>query len=251
MASNMHELRLDGLTALVTGAGSGIGAAVARLLADRGARVCVNDLREESCAAVTEEINRSKGTAVSAPGDVANSDAVREIVDTTVQAFGSIHILVNNAGKGGTGKRFAQLEESEWTEMLRVNLGSVFAMTHVVLPHIPRDGSGRIINMSSMFGISGAAGSVHYSAAKAGMIGFSKALARELAEEKITVNAVAPGIIDTPMFRARGVKPGPPWLLWPRLGTPEDIAQTVAFLSSRAGEFITGQVISPNGGGVI
>lgn len=245
----MNELSLAGKIAIVTGAGRGIGDAIARLLAARGAWVAVNDIDSASANSTVSSIREAGGSALAFPGDVSNSSDAGAIVKSVLDRNGRLDLLVNNAGIGGTGKFLADLTEEEWTRMIQINLGSVFLMCHASVPHMIKQGAGRIINLSSMFGLSGAAGSTHYSASKAGIIGLSKALARELAPHRITVNVVAPGVIDTPMFRARGVEPAPPWLLWPRVGQPEDIAQTVAFLASDEAEFITGQVISPNGGG--
>jgi len=245
----VNELSLAGKVAIVTGAGRGIGAAIARLLAARGAWVAVNDIDTVSTNSTASSICEAGGSAKAFPGDASNSSDVGAIVKAVLDQNGRLDLLVNNAGIGGTGKFLADLTEEEWTRMIQINLGSVFLMCHASVPHLIKQGVGRIINLSSMFGLSGAAGSTHYSASKAGIIGLSKSLARELAPQRITVNVVAPGVIDTPMFRARGVEPTPPWLLWPRIGQPEDIAQTVAFLASDEAEFITGQVISPNGGG--
>lgn len=245
----MSELRLDGKTAIVTGAGRGIGAATARLLSMRGARVAINDLDAQSADTVAAAITRNGGGAMPIAGDVSLSADVKRIVQVVIQTLGRVDLLVNNAGIGGTGKDLVDLSEDEWTKMISVNLNSVFLTCHTVVPFMTRQGGGRVVNMSSIFGLTGAPGSTHYAAAKAGILGLTKSLARELAPHRITVNAVAPGIVDTPMFRARGVQAGPPWLLWPRLGQPEDVAESVAFLCSDAAEFITGQVISPNGGG--
>ncbi len=245
----MSELSLREKTALVSGASRGIGAAIAKLLAERGAWVCVNDIHETHAQETANAIVKNGGKAATMAGDVGRSADCWALAEFVLEQRGRIDLLVNNAGIGGTGKPLAELSEEEWTEMIRVNLGSVFLMCRAVVPHMIRQGGGRIVNISSMFALSGAAGSTHYAAAKAGIIGLSKSLARELVSHRITVNVVAPGIIDTLMFRARGIEPGPPWLLWPRLGQPEDVAYTVAFLCSEEAEFITGQVISPNGGG--
>jgi 3-oxoacyl-[acyl-carrier protein] reductase len=233
----------------VTGAGSGIGAAIAKLLAQRGAIIGVNDVDPATANATAAAINEDGAATEVLVADVSVASESDAIVRTMLKAHGRVDVLVNNAGIGGTGKLLSELTEKEWTRMLQVNLSSVFLMCRAVVPTMIRQGSGRIINLSSIFALSGAAGSAHYAAAKAGIIGLSKSLARELAPNRTTVNVVAPGLIDTPMFRARGISPGPPWLLWPRIGLPEDIAETVAFLCSDAAEFVTGQVISPNGGG--
>jgi len=240
---------LAGRVAIVTGAGRGIGAAIAHLLAERGACVGVNDVDSATAHAMAATVTEKGRSAEALPGDVSVAAEAGAIVRRMLEAHGRVDVLVNNAGIGGTGKHLHELTEEEWNRMMQVNLGSVFLMCRAVVPMMSGKGWGRIVNMSSIFGLSGAAGSTHYAATKAGIIGFSKSLARELAANRITVNVVAPGLIDTPMFRARGVSPGPPWLLWPRVGVPEDVAETVAFLCSDAAEFITGQVISPNGGG--
>ncbi len=245
----MSELSLREKAALVTGAGRGIGAAIAKLLAARGAWVCVNDIRGALAQDIADMIVARAGKAAVMAGDVGRSADCRALAEFVLQQRGRIDLLVNNAGIGGTGKTLVDLTEEEWAEMIRVNLGSVFLMCRTVVPYMIRQGEGRIVNISSIFGICGAAGSTHYAAAKAGIIGLSKSLARELAPHRITVNVVAPGVIDTPMFRARGIEAGPPWVLWPRIGQPEDVAHAVAFLCSDEAEFITGQVISPNGGG--
>ena len=247
----MNDLLLTDKVAMVTGAGRGIGAAIARLLAARGAWVVVNDIDPVGAEQTAHAILTAGGRAAALAGDASLEIDVARMVSTILQQHSRIDVLVNNAGIGGTGKMLVDLAAHEWARMLHVNLGSMFLTCHAVIPGMIRHGSGRIVNMSSIFGMSGAAGSTHYAASKAGVIGLTKSLARELAPHRITVNAVAPGLIDTPMFRARGVEPAPPWLLWPRLGQPDDIAQTVGFLCSDGAEFLTGQVISPNGGGLI
>jgi 3-oxoacyl-[acyl-carrier protein] reductase len=166
----------------------------------------------------------------------------------TISHFGRIDSLVNNAGIGGVGKFLLELSIEEWNEMLRVDLTSTFLLCKAVLPSMISQGRGRIVNIASITAMMGVAGSTHYAAAKAGVIGFSKSLAREVAEHRINVNVVAPGLIDTDMARKRGIDHQRHFVAWPRIGEPADIAGVVAFLLSEQAEFITGQVISPNGG---
>lgn len=234
-------MSLEGKIAIVTGAARGIGRAIAERLAAEGARVWAVDREPEGL--------KELSAAEKAIADVSSAAEVQKLIEAVLAKDARIDLLVNNAGIGGCGKHLVDLAGEEWDEMLRVNLGSVFLMCRAAVPHMIRQSCGRIVNLSSIFALAGAAGSTPYAAAKAGVIGFSKSLARELTAHRVTVNVVAPGIIDTPMFRARGVEAGPPWLLWPRIGQPADVAALVAFLCSDEAEFITGQVISPNGGG--
>jgi NAD(P)-dependent dehydrogenase (short-subunit alcohol dehydrogenase family) len=234
-------MSLEGKIAIVTGAARGIGRAIAERLAAEGARVWAVDRDRQGLSEVP--------ASETAMADVGRAADVGKVIEDVLAKDGRIDLLINNAGIGGQGRHLVDVGSEEWEEMLRVNLGSVFLMCRATVPQMVRQSAGCIVNLSSMFALSGAAGSTPYAAAKAGVIGFSKSLARELAPHRVTVNVVAPGIIDTPMFRARGIEPGPPWLLWPRIGQPADVAGVVAFLCSDEAEFITGQVISPNGGG--
>ncbi len=234
-------MNLEGKIAIVTGAARGIGRAIAERLAADGARVWAVDRQAEGLSDLA--------AAEKTVADVSSATEVQHLIGAVLTKNARLDLLINNAGIGGRGKYLVDLGREEWEEMLRINLGSVFLMCQSAVPQMIRQAYGRIVNLSSIFALAGAAGSTPYAAAKAGIIGFSKSLARELAPHRVTVNVVAPGIIDTPMFRARGVEPGPPWLLWPRIGQPADVASLVAFLCSDEAEFITGQVISPNGGG--
>jgi 3-oxoacyl-[acyl-carrier protein] reductase len=234
-------MSLEKKIAIVTGAARGIGRAIAERLVADGARVWAVDRQAEGLKEVP--------AAERVIADVSSATDVGKLIDAVLARDARIDLLINNAGIGGQGKHLVDVASEEWAEMLRVNLGSVYLMCRAAVPQMIWQSCGRIVNLASMFALSGAAGSTPYAAAKAGVIGLSKSLARELAPHRITVNVVAPGIIDTPMFRARGIEPGPPWLLWPRIGQPADVAGLVAFLCSDEAEFITGQVISPNGGG--
>ncbi len=241
------------LHAVVTGAGSGIGRAVALRLAADGHSVTLLDRASEAAAAVEAEIAQRGGRALAAAADVAQAAAVRAAVERGRAAFGPVAILVTVAGHADFAP-IAAMPQEQWQRMLDVHLGGTFHAVQAVLPDLVQRGWGRIVTTASVAGMNGGgAGLAHYAAAKGGILGFSKALALELAPQGITVNCVAPGLIDTPGLRASGM---PDDLLEAmrrglpvrRLGTPDDVAAVVAFAVSDAAGFLTGQVLSPNGG---
>lgn len=233
---------------LVTGAARGIGRAIAIRLAEQGDGLALNDIDAEILSQTVYQLKESGHDAIGLAGDVSDPKAVQDMVAKVVQQYGRIDGLVNNAGIGGVGKTLLELSLEEWDEMLRIDLTASFLMCQAVVPHMVAQGRGRIVNISSITAMMGVAGSTHYAAAKAGIIGFSKSLAREVAESRINVNVVAPGLIDTAMSRKRGIDHQRHLVAWPRIGEPEDVASVVAFLLSDKAEFITGQVLSPNGG---
>lgn len=240
--------RLSGKRAIVTGAGRGIGQAIARAFLAEGTSVLINDIDRSLLQESSTALNAEEGQLSVAFGDVANPDDVRRVVAQAKSDFGGVDVLVNNAGIGGVGKTLLDLSLSEWDLMLRVDLTSVFICCQAVVPLMLDQGRGSIINVSSVTGVEGTAGSVPYAAAKAGVIGLTKTLAKELAGHRINVNAIAPGLIDTVMSRARGQEKSSAAVLWPRIGQPEDIANLAVYLASDESEFVTGQVIGINGG---
>jgi len=233
---------------LVTGAARGIGLAIAEALANGGHRLVLNDIDAGGLDRAVAKIRQTGSAVLGLAGDVSDPDTVRGMVEQVMTQFGRIDSLVNNAGIGGVGKTMLELSLEEWNEMLRVDLTSTFLMCRAVLPHMKSLQRGRIVNISSITAMMGVAGSTHYAAAKAGVIGLSKSLAREVAGDRINVNVIAPGLIDTAMSRKRGIDHQRHFVAWPRIGHPEDVAGLVNFLLSDEAEFITGQVISPNGG---
>ena len=239
-------------TVLVTGGAMGIGAATVRRLAAEGARVILADVNDSAAEKVVRDVSRdvarSGGQVEFQRVDVADPESITAMAQAVLGKTESLHGLVNNAGIGGIGKFLLELSIEEWNEMLRVDLTSAFLFCKAVLPSMISQGRGRIVNIASITAMMGVAGSTYYAAAKAGVIGFSKSLAREVADKRINVNVVAPGLIDTDMARKRGIDHQRHFVAWPRIGEPADIAGVVAFLLSDQAEFITGQVISPNGG---
>ena len=241
-----------GRHALVTGGGSGIGRAVAHRLGRDGATVTVLDLDPGAAERVAAELAAAGVTAGAVTADVADGDAVRAATDAARATRGGIHVLVCSAGIAGFAPVLT-MTEAAWDRMLAVHLRGTFLVTQAVLPDMVAARWGRIVTLSSVGGLRGGPQLAHYAAAKAGVIGFTKALALEVGSEGITANAVAPGLVDTPMLRGSGI---PPEMLEQsrrqipvgRLGTPEDIAAACAFLVSDAAGFMTGQVVSPNGG---
>jgi 3-oxoacyl-[acyl-carrier protein] reductase len=233
---------------LITGAARGIGRAIAEKMAAAGHFLALNDIDRETLCHTIDTFQKSDSRIIDLVGDVSQPENVEAMATKTVEHFGRIDSLVNNAGIGGTGKFLLELSVEEWNEMLRVDLTSTFLLCKAVLPSMISRGRGRIVNIASITAMMGVAGSTHYAAAKAGVIGFSKSLAREVADKRINVNVVAPGLIDTVMARKRGIDHQRHFVAWPRIGEPEDVASVVAFLLSDEAEFITGQVLSPNGG---
>jgi 2-hydroxycyclohexanecarboxyl-CoA dehydrogenase len=244
---------LAGRHALVTGGGSGIGRAVAQRLTRDGAAVTVLDLDAGGARAVVEALAAAGARAHAVVADVSEAAAVAAAVADARRALGAVHILVCCAGIAG----FAPLLEmtaAQWERMLAVHLTGTFTAAQAVLADMLAARWGRIVTISSVGGLRGGPNLTHYAAAKAGVIGFTKALALEVGMHGITANAVAPGLVDTPMLRGSGI---PATVLEQslrqipvgRLGTPEDVAAVCAFLASPEAEFITGQVLSPNGGG--
>ncbi|SDM83505.1 elongation factor P 5-aminopentanone reductase [Acetanaerobacterium elongatum] len=241
-------------TALVTGASRGIGAAVAIKLAQEGFCVAVNYLHSEARAQdVVRSIRLNGGQAAAFHADVSDKAQVDAMVGRIKAQFGGIDVLINNAGIAQQ-KLFTDITAEEFNRMLGVNLCGMFYSAQAVLPHMIHRKAGNIVNISSIWGITGASCEVHYSAAKAGVIGFTKALAKELGPSGIRVNCIAPGVIATEMNGALDeqtiavLKEETPL---GTLGSAEDIAQAAAFLVSDNAGFITGQVLSPNGGFVI
>lgn len=240
--------------AIVTGASRGIGAAAALALAAQGCRVAVCcRTRRDSAESVAARIRAAGGTAAVFCADVSDEAAVRTMFAQVEQTLGPADILVNNAGVAQQ-KLFTDITAAEWDAMFGVCVKGAFHCCQAALPHMIRQKWGRIINISSMWGQVGASCEVAYSTAKAGVIGLTKALAKELGPSGITVNCVAPGVIDTEMngnlpqdIKDELAEETP----LERLGTPEDVAQAVWFLASPAGDFFTGQVLAPNGGLII
>lgn len=241
-------------TVIVTGASGGIGAECAKVLAENGFSVAVlyNNSREQA-QNVCRAIEQNGGTAQKYKCDVTNSEMVNNTVKQVLADFGRIDVLVNNAGIAAQ-KLFIELTDNEWLNMINTNLTGAFYFSRAVLPEMIRRKSGKIINIASMWGETGGSCEVHYSAAKAGLIGMTKALAKEMGLSGITVNAVSPGVITTDMMshfnkeELQNLKDETPLA---RLGTPNDVAQTVNFLAGSGADFITGQVFSVNGGMVI
>lgn len=242
---------LSGKVALVTGASRGIGRAIALCLAEAGADVAVNYAGNEQAAAETVEKIRSLGrSAILVRANVSRAEEVNEMFDTVLKQFGRLDILVNNAGIT-RDNLMLRMKEEEWDEVLDVNLKGVFHCMKAAARPMMKQRCGRIINITSVVGVLGNPGQANYSAAKAGVIGLTKTVARELATRGITVNAVAPGYIDTDMTTKlpAEVKEG---LLGQiplgRLGQPEDIAKVVLFLASDASAYMTGQTLHVDGG---
>ena len=240
--------------ALVTGSSRGIGRAIALRLAADGYAVAVHGNRSVAEAErVCEQIRANGGTAKAFFCDVADSVAVSQLVEDVVQEFGTISVLVNNAGIAQQ-KLFTDISDSEWQRMMDVHVSGAFYASRAVLPAMIRARSGCIVNVSSMWGQTGGSCEVHYSTAKAALIGMTKALAKEVGPSGVRVNCVAPGVIRTDMlagFDNNTLDELAQETPLCRLGTPEDVAAAVAFLVSEQAGFITGQVLAPNGGIVI
>jgi acetoacetyl-CoA reductase len=241
---------LTGKVAIVTGGSRGIGAAIALELAKNGAKVVINyNIRKELADKVVAEINEFGGEAYAIQADVSESNESTYLVQETIKHYGKLDILINNAGIT-RDSTFKKLTEEDWREVINVNLNSVYNNTSAALPYLLESEAGRIINISSIIGQAGGFGQTNYAAAKAGLIGYTKSLALELARSKVTVNAICPGFIGTEMVQAipekvlAGIVEKVPQK---RLGKPEEIARGVVFLC-KDGDYITGQQLNINGG---
>ncbi len=242
---------LKGQVAVVTGGARGIGRAIAEALAAEGATLVLADLNADGAVAAAGEVARDFAVAAQGLGcDVSRSDACQALIDQTVQTHGRLDILVNNAGIT-RDKLLPRMTDEDWQLVLSVNLNSAFYCSKAAARVMTRARSGRIISIASVVGLMGNAGQCNYSASKAGLIGFSKSLAREIGGRGVTVNCVAPGFIDTAMTQVLGddikealLKQIP----LGKLGTPQDVAAAVVFLASPAAAYITGEVIRVDGG---
>ncbi len=243
-------MSLEGKTAIVTGAAQGIGRAIAEALARQGADVAVCDLDPGRSQEAVEAIRAMGRRALNVKVNVADWDDVKAMADHVLKEWGRIDILVNNAGVTRDGL-LIRMKEEDWHLVLQVNLNGTFYCTKAVLPPMTKQRSGRIVNIASIVGVMGNAGQANYAASKAAVIGFTKTVAREYASRAVTVNAVAPGFIDTAM--TQGLSPEVKEALLKqiplgRLGQPSDVADAVCFLVSDQASYITGQVLHVNGG---
>ena len=241
----------QGRTVLITGASRGIGAACARRFAAAGDRVVVNYRHSDAEAlALVQEIETAGGTAMAIRADVGDPEQVCQMVDNVLEKFCQLDILICNAGIARQ-QLFTDITNEDWRDLFRTNVDGTFYCCRAVLPHFIHRKAGRIVTLSSMWGITGGSCEVAYSATKAAVIGLTRALAKEVGPSGITVNCVAPGVIDTEMngnltpADLEALREETPL---ERIGTPEDVAESVFFLASEGARFMTGQVLSPNGG---
>ncbi|WP_137789693.1 3-oxoacyl-[acyl-carrier-protein] reductase [Bacillus sp. E(2018)] len=245
---------LSGKSVLVTGASRGIGRAIALYFAKNGAKVAVNySGSEEKANEVVNEIKENGGTAFAIKADISSSEDVTNMVKTVVDEFGSLDVLVNNAGIT-RDNLLMRMKEEDWDAVINTNLKGVFLTTKAVTRQMMKQRKGRIINIASIVGVSGNAGQANYVAAKAGVIGLTKTAAKELSSRGITVNAIAPGFIETDMTGKleEGIKTEMLRNIpLARFGQPDDIASAAAFLASDASSYITGQTLHVDGGMVM
>ena len=245
------KLSLDGKSALITGASRGIGRAIAIKMAECGASVIVNYLSStDNANMVVRIINESGGKAFAIKADVSDFSEAQHLVDSSIEALGKLDILVNNSGIT-RDKLIMMMSETDWDQVINTNLKGTFNCSKAVVKHMMRNRAGRIINLTSVSGQMGNAGQTNYSASKAGQIGFTKSLAREIASRNITVNAIAAGYIETDIWknvpedmRDSVIKLIP----LGRKGAPEEIANLAVFLASELASYITGQIIGVDGG---
>lgn len=245
-------LKIAGQSAVVTGGGRGIGRATALALGRFGAKVVVCDVRDDWGEDAVREIREGGGTAMYCHCDVADPGQVKVLVQAAVGAYGTVDILVNNAGIGSVSLPFEEITDEDWDRMLRVDLTAPFYLCREVIPYMKAKQHGKIINISSGSGIIGCEFCSHYASAKAGLIGFTQSIAKELGKDHINANAIAVPTTQTPMLKETDfdvfVEDELRDIPWGRIGTPEDIADMVLYLSSDASEYVTGQVLAPNGG---
>lgn len=245
-------LKIGGKVAIVTGGGRGIGKATAKALARYGVKVVVNDYFSDRAESTAKEILEEGGGCSSFPCDVTDVASVKRLVEHTISEYGTVDIVVNNAGIGSVSLPFEEITDEDWDRMIKVDLTAPFYVCREVIPYMKEKHSGKIVNISSGSGIIGCEFCSHYASAKAGLIGFTESIARELGEYHINVNVIAVPTTETPMlaetdfddFIEDELKDIP----WGRIGTPEDIADMVLYLSSDSSDYVTGQILAPNGG---
>ncbi len=243
-------MRFENRVALVTGGGQGLGRAISLQFASEGAAVAVVDLNPDTAQSVADEINSANGTAIALQANVVDFEQAEATIKEAIDRLGKLDILVNNAGIT-RDNLLMRMSEADWDAVLAVNLKSVFNYSKIASKAMMRQRYGRIVSVSSVAGIAGNAGQTNYSASKAGVIGFTKSLAREVASRNVTVNAVAPGFIPTQLtdtvpdeIKEASLKQIP----LGRWGTPEDVANAVTFLAQEESGYITGHVLSVDGG---
>ena len=244
---------LEGKNAIVTGSSQGIGAATAVMLAQEGANICITDLEhQDEAEKITARISAMGGKVIFVQADVASFEQSEGVVRKALDAFGRLDILVNNAGMNWDGVCW-KMSEEQWDRVLAVNLKGCFNFTRHMAPLFKAQKYGKIINVSSINGLRGKFGQTNYSASKAGLIGYTKAVARELGPHGVNVNAVAPGLIETAMLRESEARDkiidmAMAEIVLKRVGQPEDLANVIVFLASDKAKHVTGEVIKVDGG---